>query len=102
MTAWLARTGFPDVSKHTVDRVMRDEGMAGLVRGRKTVTTVPSKNGTRAGDMLNRQFTAPKPNHTWVTDFDLIRDSANGSSRVLLVRGLKRLRDPRGLAVLEE
>ena len=72
MTAWLARTGFPTVSKHTVDRLMRDEGMAGLVRGRKTVTTIPVKNGTRAGDMLNRQFTAPRPNHTWVTDFTYV------------------------------
>jgi putative transposase len=40
MTAWLARSGFPDVSKHTVDRVMRAEGMNGLVRGRKTTTTI--------------------------------------------------------------
>jgi transposase InsO family protein len=72
MTAWLARSGFPDISKHTVDRVMRDEGMNGLVRGRKTVTTIPGKNGKRAGDLLNRQFTAPAPNHTWVTDFTYV------------------------------
>jgi putative transposase len=72
MTAWLARCGFGDVSKHTVDRVMRDEGMNGLVRGRKTVTTIPGKNGKRAGDLLNRQFTAPRPNHTWVTDFTYV------------------------------
>lgn len=24
MTAWLARTGFPEISKHTVDRLMRN------------------------------------------------------------------------------
>jgi putative transposase len=72
MTAWLARSGFPEVSKHTVDRVMRDEGMNGLVRGRKTVTTIPGKDGKRAGDLLNRQFTAPRPNHTWVTDFTYV------------------------------
>jgi putative transposase len=72
MTAWLVRTGFPDVSKHTVDRVMRGEGMNGLVRGRKTTTTIPGKDGKRAGDLLNRQFTAPRPNHTWVTDFTYV------------------------------
>lgn len=33
MTAWLRRKGFAEVSKHTVDRLMRDEGMNGLVRG---------------------------------------------------------------------
>jgi putative transposase len=69
MTAWLARNGFPGMSKHTVDRVMRAEGMNGLVRGRRTTTTIPSKNGKRAGDLLNREFTAPRPNHTWVADF---------------------------------
>jgi putative transposase len=72
MTAWLARNGFEDVSKHTVDRVMRDEGMNGLVRGRKTRTTIPGKDGHRAGDLLNRDFTAPAPNHAWVKDFTYV------------------------------
>ena len=72
MTAWLRRHGFPGVSKHTVDRLMRDEGMAGLVRGRSTRTTVPGKDGKRAGDLLNRDFTAPHPNHSWVTDFTYV------------------------------
>lgn len=74
MTAWLARNGFPNVSKHTVNRLMRDEGMNGLVRGRSTKTTVPAKTGgVRAGDLLNRVFTSPHPNHAWVTDFTYIR-----------------------------
>ncbi|RFA17545.1 IS3 family transposase, partial [Subtercola boreus] len=72
MTAWLARNGFNGVSKHTVDRVMRIEGMNGLVRGRKTRTTIPGKNGKRAGDLLNREFSAPHPNHSWVTDFTYV------------------------------
>ena len=69
MTAWLARNGFPGLSKHTVDRLMRDEGMHGLVRGRKTRTTIPAKDGVRAGDLLNRQFRTSAPNLAWVTDF---------------------------------
>jgi len=74
MTAWLARHGFPNVSKHTVDRLMREEGMNGLVRGRTARTTVPAKTGgVRAGDLLNRVFTAPRPNHAWVTDFTYVR-----------------------------
>lgn len=72
MTAWLARNGFPDVSKHTVDRLMRDEGMNGLIRGRRTRTTIPAKDGIRAKDLLNRMFTAPRPNHAWVTDFTYV------------------------------
>ena len=69
MTAWLRRMGFPEVSKHTVDRLMRDEGMNGLVRGRKTRTTISGKDGKRAGDLLNRNFHASAPNRIWVTDF---------------------------------
>ncbi len=72
MTAWLARNGFLDVSKHTVNRLMRDEGMAGVIRGGKTTTTIPAKDGKRAGDLLNRVFTAPFPNHSWVTDFTYV------------------------------
>jgi hypothetical protein len=45
LTAWLARNGFPGVSKHTVDRLMRQEGQRGLVRGRKVRTTTPARTG---------------------------------------------------------
>ncbi|MGY4543955.1 hypothetical protein ACVWY0_003898 [Arthrobacter sp. UYNi723] len=62
MTQWLRRNGFPEASKHTVDRLMREEGMNGLIRGRKTRTTIPGKDGRRARDLLNRDFTAPAPN----------------------------------------
>jgi putative transposase len=69
MTGWLAGNGFPGVSKHTVDRLMRTEGMRGLVRGRKTRTTIAAKDGVRAGDLLNRNFRTSAPNRAWVTDF---------------------------------
>src|SRR5436309_14591866 len=72
MTVWLRRNGFPEASKHTVDRLMRAEGMNGLVRGRRTRTTIPGKDGRRARDLLNRDFRAPLPNHTWVTDFTYV------------------------------
>ena len=69
MTAWLQRNGFPAASKHTVDRLMRQEGMRGLVRGRKVRTTIPARSGQRAHDLLNRQFRTSAPNQAWVTDF---------------------------------
>ncbi|QCO97906.1 hypothetical protein FCN77_09500 [Arthrobacter sp. 24S4-2] len=31
MTQWLRRNGFPEASKHTVDRLMRQERMNGLI-----------------------------------------------------------------------
>jgi putative transposase len=72
MTAWLARHGFAGISKHTVDRLMRDEGMIGLVRGRKVRTTIAGKGGRRATDLLNRQFRTSAPNRAWVTDFTYV------------------------------
>jgi putative transposase len=77
MTDWLNRQlaadGRPPVSKHTVDRLMRDLGMRGCVRGRGVRTTAPGgKDARRAGDLLNRRFTAEAPNRAWVTDFTYV------------------------------
>ncbi|TFD13525.1 IS3 family transposase [Cryobacterium sp. TMT1-2-2] len=73
MTAWLIRGEFAGVSKHTVDRLMRLEGMNGLVRGRKPRSTVSTgKDSARAPDLLKRNFSAPHPNHSWVTDFTYV------------------------------
>jgi putative transposase len=58
----------------TVDRLMRDEGMSGVVRGKRHRTTIPGgKNSTRAPDLLDRDFTSEAPNRKWVTDFTYTR-----------------------------
>lgn len=77
MTAWLNRQltaeGRPPVSKHTVDRLMRQLGMRGLVRGRGVRTTVPAGDGgRRAADLLQRRFRTSAPNLAWVTDFTYV------------------------------
>lgn len=72
MTGWLARNGFEGISKHTVDRLMRQEGLRGLVRGRKVRTTIGGKDARRAGDLLNRDFRTSSPNRAWVTDFTFV------------------------------
>ena len=72
MTRWLCRNGFPDIGKRTVDRLMRDEGMRGVIRGARTRTTIGAKPGTailRAPDLLKRNFRTGAPNRAWVTDF---------------------------------
>lgn len=56
----------------TVDRIMRDLGMNGVVRGRTLRTTIPAKDGVRAGDRLNRDFTAAAPDLVWVADFTYV------------------------------
>ena len=72
MTVHLQRQGV-DVSAGTVHRLMGDEGLSGAVRGRSHRTTIPAKDGVRAGDLVNRNFTAPAPNRVWVADFTYCR-----------------------------
>jgi transposase InsO family protein len=62
MTAHLRSQGHR-VARSTVHRLMRDEGLSGVVRGRKHRTTIPGGNHSRrAPDLLDRDFTATKPN----------------------------------------
>jgi transposase InsO family protein len=72
MTAFLRRQGLA-VASCTVDRLMRDLGLSGVRRGRRVRTTIPGKDGQRAGDLLNRAFTAPAPNRVWIADFTYVR-----------------------------
>jgi transposase InsO family protein len=52
---------------------MRIIGVEGIRRGRKLRSTIPAKDGRRAGDLLDRDFTAPAPNRVWVADFSYVR-----------------------------
>jgi transposase InsO family protein len=73
MTAHLRRQGH-QVAACTVDRLMRDEHLSGLVRGGKHRTTVSTgQDGRRPPDLLDRDFTAAAPNRKWVTDFTYCR-----------------------------
>ena len=45
-----------------VARLMRELGIAGVVRGKKKRTTVPADQAQRPGDLVNRDFSAPAPN----------------------------------------
>lgn len=72
MTALLRRRGHA-VSYGRVHTAMVALGHNGIRRARKHRTTVPATDGRRAGDLLNRDFSAPAPNRVWVTDFTYVR-----------------------------
>lgn len=72
MTALVLRS-LPDASPGSVDRAMKTLGLQGIRRSKGVRTTIPAKNGRRAGDLLDRDFTAPAPNRKWVTDFTYCR-----------------------------
>jgi transposase InsO family protein len=67
------RRELPDATPGAVDRAMRSLGLQGVRRSKGIRTTIPAKDGRRAGDLLNRDFTAPAPNRTWVMDFTYVR-----------------------------
>ena len=48
-------------------------GVEAVRRGKKVSTTIPAKDGRRAGDLLDRDFSAPAPNRVWVADFTYVR-----------------------------
>jgi len=73
MTAYLRRTSMPEVSAGAVDRAMKALGLNGVRRDKGIRTTIPAKDGIRAGDLLDRDFTAAAPNLVWVTDFTYVR-----------------------------
>ena len=73
MTAHLRRTALPEVSAGAVDRAMKTLRLNGVRRDKGVRTTIPAKDGVRAGDLLNRAFTAEAPNLVWVTDFTYVR-----------------------------
>jgi transposase InsO family protein len=56
-----------------VRRLMREMGLAGAVRGRAwTTTTQPGLDAERPGDLVERNFTATRPNQLWVSDFTYV------------------------------
>ena len=57
------------VARCTVERLMRDLGIAGVVRGRRVRTTVPDLVAERPRDLVQRRFAASRPNELWVADF---------------------------------
>ena len=57
------------VARCTVERLMRQLGLAGVVRGRRCRTTIPADLAERPADRVQRQFTASRPNQLWVADF---------------------------------
>ena len=61
------------VARCRVRRLMREMGLAGAVRGRAWVTTTqPDTAATRPPDLVERHFSATRPNELWVSDFTYV------------------------------
>ena len=60
------------IASCTVERLMRDLGLAGVIRGKPVCTTTSDKAAPCPLDHINRQFHAPAPNRLWVSDFTYV------------------------------
>jgi putative transposase len=61
-----------DIGRDQVARLMRAMGIAGVTRRHKVFTTRRDPDGLRAPDLVNRNFTAERPNALWVTDLTYV------------------------------
>ena len=60
------------VARCTVERLMRQQGLQGVRRGKAVRTTVPDPKAACPLDRVNRQFRAERPNQLWVSDFTYV------------------------------
>jgi transposase InsO family protein len=68
----LSREGHT-VARCTVERLMREMGLSGAVRGKRFKrTTVVDEDARRPADLVQRRFVATKPNQLWVADLTYV------------------------------
>ncbi len=69
---WQLKREEHDVARCTVERLMKEMGIQGVIRGKPIRTTSSDKAAACPLDHVNRQFHAPAPNRLWVSDFTYV------------------------------
>ena len=65
----MVRDGW-EIGREQTARLMRQAGLHGIRRGRKPVTTCPSRTVDERPDLVDRNFDATAPNQLWVADIE--------------------------------
>jgi putative transposase len=73
------------IARCTVERLMRLAGLQGAIRGKKHKTTVPDPAAARSADLVERNFTATRPNQLWVADLTYVRTWASHCYAALVI-----------------
>ena len=60
------------VARCTVERLMRELGLEGIRRGKRRRTTIPDEAAPRPADLVERDFSATRPNQLWVADLSYV------------------------------
>ena len=68
----MARAGW-EIGRDQVARLMRTAGLQGIRRGRKPITTRPAGETDARPNLVERCFTAERPNQLWVADITYVR-----------------------------
>ena len=58
------------VARCTVERLMRQEGLKGVVRGETKRTTIADDSAARPADLVDRSFEADGPDRLWLADIE--------------------------------
>jgi transposase InsO family protein len=67
----LHREGFA-AARCTVERLMRQMDLGGIVRGKKIRTKIADEATARPADLVERDFIAAHPNQLWVADLTYV------------------------------
>jgi putative transposase len=60
------------VARCTVERLMRELHLEGVRRGKTRRTTTPQEGAARPADLVERDFSAQRPNQLWVADLTYV------------------------------
>ncbi len=60
------------VARCTVERLMRELGLQGARRGKTRRTTIPEEAALQPADLVDRDFSADRPNELWVADLTYV------------------------------
>jgi transposase InsO family protein len=60
------------VARCTVERLMGELGLEGVRRGKTRRTTTPDQAAARPADLVERDFSATRPNQLWVADLTYV------------------------------
>jgi len=60
------------IAKCTTERLMQKLGIQGVKRGKGYKTTIPDDAAAHPADLVQREFTATRPNQLWVADITYV------------------------------